>query len=334
MSKEYWTRFDLQKLYRWDERIKSRQTLLNAEERGEIPKAERISRGSISVRQWHTSQLPDIGSKFGFLEKPKKQQVICIYTPKGGVLKTTLSFNLGRIFALNGIKTMLVGLDIQCSLTDASIPQKQIESLEENSDKENYGLYQFLFEEVRIENIIQKTDIPTLDVIPENSYISMLEQKLRISNRKEYQIKDKLIPQLSDYEVIIFDNNPNWSELVANALTAANLIMVPLGCDIESMRALKNNLSTIDQFKSNMKLEWDNMYLVPTRLEKTKLSQQIYGSYINEYGNLLIPIPIHHSVQGQEARVMRQSILEYAPISQLAQDYYDVVTYFWHKIYE
>ena len=132
MEKTYWTSSDIQKLFRLDERIKSRQTLFNAEERGEIPTASRAARGKQQVRHWNSEQLPEIGLKFGFLAKPKEQQVLCVYTAKGGVLKTTLAYSLARILAINGIKTLIIGLDIQCSITDIALPPKEISSLEES----------------------------------------------------------------------------------------------------------------------------------------------------------------------------------------------------------
>src|SRR5689334_18493784 len=102
-----WTTTDIDRLFRIPERIKSRKTLVNAEERGEIPTASRVLRGKIPVRQWSVAQLPAIGERFGFLNKPSSQKVICVYTPKGGVLKTSFAYNLARVLALNGIKTLI-----------------------------------------------------------------------------------------------------------------------------------------------------------------------------------------------------------------------------------
>src|ERR1700722_8060059 len=106
MQKEYLTSADIRNLYRIDERYKTIQTIYKAEERGEIPKAKRISRGKVEVRNWSISQLPAIGKRFGFLKNPNKQHIICKYIQKGGVLKTTTSFYEARTFALNGIKTL------------------------------------------------------------------------------------------------------------------------------------------------------------------------------------------------------------------------------------
>lgn len=331
MEKTYWTSSDIQKLFRLDERIKSRQTLFNAEERGEIPTASRAARGKQQVRHWNSEQLPEIGLKFGFLAKPKEQQVLCVYTAKGGVLKTTLAYSLARILAINGIKTLIIGLDIQCSITDIALPPKEISSLEE-SDCRFLGLYHHLFEKAPLSKVIQSTPLPTLDIIPETPDLNVLEKKLRLEPRREYAFRDRLIPQLAQYEAIIFDNGPSWNQLIENALTASNNIISPIGCDLGTYQALQTNLATLTEFQEAMKLEWENFILVPTLLEKTKLSQQIYGAYLNQYGDRVIPNPIRRGVKGQEALVLRQSALEYDPSSPLAQDYFELIQEVWNRI--
>src|ERR1700733_8617942 len=155
MEKETWTSAELRSIYRMDERYKSIQTLYNAEDRGEIPKAERISRGKVQVRHWKLAQLPAIGRRFGFLQQPEKQVIISKYIQKGGVLKTTTSYNEARLYALNGIKTLIIGLDFECSITDVILPKAQVITLEDN--EQLLGLYQFLAEDAPISAVIKNT---------------------------------------------------------------------------------------------------------------------------------------------------------------------------------
>ncbi len=328
MDLNKWSNVNIHRLFRLD---KSRQTLINAEERGEIPTAKRISRGRVQVRLWDINQLPEIGRKFGFLKKPNNQAIICVYTPKGGVLKTTFALNLARMLALNGIKTIIAGLDIQCSLTSYALPQVKVDSLED-LESEYLGLYHFIYEKAPLSQIIKHTNLHTLDVIPETADLNMLEKKLRTETRREYIFKDKLIPQLTEYEAVIFDNSPSWNQLVENALTASKSILSPIGCDVETYQALKKNLKIIREFQETMHLDWNAFYLIPTLLEKTKLSQQIYASYLNNYKEDVIPIPIRRSVTGQEARVLQYSAIEFDPSSPLSQDYYEIVKEIWQKI--
>ncbi|CAL7961342.1 4Fe-4S iron sulfur cluster binding s, NifH/frxC family protein [Gammaproteobacteria bacterium] len=330
MAKQYWSSSDIRKLFRMNERI-SKQTLLNAEARGEIPKAERVARGSVSARQWKIHQLPEIGKIFGFLKPPKKQKVICVYIPKGGVFKTTLSYNLGRILALNGIKTIFVGVDHQRSLTKYAIPSTQINSLEELSKMQQIGLYHYFFEKVPLIEIIQHTDLPTLDVLPETSNLNFFAQRLTPETRREYFFKDKLIPNLENYQVIIFDNNPGWTELVKNSLVASNVLLAPIGCEAEAYSAVTEHLNTIDEFKNTVKASWD-CYLIPTNLKKDSLSQTFYGKYLELYRDKIISSPIRNTVKGQEARILECSIFEYDPSCPLAQDYYDLIIELWNKI--
>lgn len=331
MTDKEWTSTGIAKLFKGSGKLKNRQVLFSAEEKGEIPKASRISRGSTQVRVWNQSQLPEIGKKFGFLESPKDQQVISIYTSKGGVLKSTFAHNLGRVLAINGIKVLLIGLDIQLSLTEAIMPAIAIDTIED-IDNEIYGLYHYFFENVPIEKIILHTELPTLDYIPETPELNALEKSLRNENRREYFIKDRLLPKLSDYEVIILDNSPHWSCLIENSLAASNHVISPIGCEINSYRALNQHNTFIDAYKKNMHIKWDNFILLPTLLEKTKLSQQIYGAYLNEHPNEVIATPVRRAVTGHEASLLGISVIEHDPVSSLASDYYDIIQAIWPRI--
>lgn len=327
MDKLFWTSQDVTKLFKI-----SKQTLLYAEEKGDIPKAERINRGKIGVRQWTIEQIPEIGKHFGFLKKPKNQTTITIYAPKGGVLKTTFCFTLARILALNGMKTLIVGLDpIQASITNYTFPSEAIESIDELSSDFN-GLYHYFIENVKIDKIIQKTNLSTLDIIPETPELGQLDLKIQNATRREYFFKEKLLPAISEYDVVLFDNNPGWSKLVENSLAASNIVITPMGCDIESFKAIDKCLSVLNTFQKEAKIDWKHRFNVPTLLERNKISQEIYNAYSINYKDHIILYPIRRSVKGQEARVVNQCVFEHEPTSELASDYYFAITEIWKKI--
>jgi chromosome partitioning protein len=330
MSKTHFSSSDVRKLFKMNDRV-SKQTLLNAEAKGEIPTAERIARGRVKARQWKLNQLPQIGKVFGFLQPPKKQKIICIYIPKGGVFKTTFSYNLGRILALNGITTLFIGVDHQRSLTKYAIPSTQITSLKDLTKIQQRGLYHYFFENTPLHNIIKHTDLPTLDILPETSNLNFFAQRLTPETRREYFFKDKLVPYLTTYQIVIFDNNPGWTELVKNSLVASDILIAPVGCEAEAYSAVTEHLYTIHEFKKSVQGNW-NTFLIPTNLKKDGLSQTFYGKYLELYKNNILPFPIRNTVKGQEARVSGCSIFEHDPSSPLAQDYYDLINELWNKI--
>ena len=95
-----WTTRKIEKVFR---KKLHNINLQNDEKKGLIPIPNRIQRGKIKARYWTQDQIPKLGERYGFLKKPKSCQTICLYTAKGGVLKTTLAFNLARATALNGL---------------------------------------------------------------------------------------------------------------------------------------------------------------------------------------------------------------------------------------
>lgn len=330
MEKSFWTSADIKQFFKMDQRGKSINSLYNAESKDEIPKAQRIQRGKVSVRQWAIQDIPSIGSKFGFLPKNKQPKVICKYIQKGGVLKTTSTFNEARVFALNGLKTLVIGLDFECSITDIISPRSDIQTLED--DHSYSGLYHLFYENASIEEVVQKTSLPTLDIIPETHDLVRLEKNLSSEKRREYLFRDKLIPKLKNYDIIIFDNGPSWNYLIENALTASNIVICPLGCNLLSYNASATNFNSIIEFQKDMKLNDQDIIMYATLLDRSSLAQQIYAQYLSSFSKYIIPIPIRTSVKGQEAILEGKSMMEYMPKSGLAQDYYELVLEVWNKI--
>ncbi len=322
---------DILNIFRAGDRF-TRITLFNAENQGQIPKASRVKKGHLQTRNWSSEQLPQIGQRFGFLKRPKEQHIVCFHTGKGGVLKSTMAFSFARTLALNGIKVVIVGLDIQISITNYALPKKEIGSLEEYSPAKPTGLAEILSKRAKLEDVVQKTDLPTLDIIPETTSLGLLERQLRTEKRQEYFFQDNLLPLLKGYEVVIFDNSPNWNALVENSLTASNHFVSPIACELGCFEALVPNMETVADFARAMKLEWDSITMIPTLREKNRLSEQIYGAYISQYPDRVLTSSIRRAIAGQEALMERLTVFEADPLSDLANDYYDVISSLWSRV--
>jgi chromosome partitioning protein len=326
-----WTINELINLYKIE---KTKTSIYRDEASGVIPKAKRIRRGKTEVRIWDQKHLPAIGKAYGFLSSPSKPKVISVYSPKGGVLKTTFALNLSRMLAINGIKVLVIGLDVQGSITNNLKTDDEVHSIEEITDVN--GLYETIKPKeeggCKIKEIIQCTDLPTLFYIPESSNLNQLEQKIRDKNRREYFISNLIHELKKQYKVIIFDNSPNWNFLIQNSLVAATDIICPIACEIETYRSLAQNIEMINDFKKNMELEWQNFILVPTKVERTKISTQIEAQYRTLFPELITSGSIRAAVKGQESSLEKVSVIEYDSKSSLAEDYYEVINDVWDRI--
>jgi len=252
-------------------------------------------------------------------------------------LKSTLSFNLGRILALCGIKTLLVGLEVQGTVSNNLMQDSEMESFDDIKDIKNLnGLYEASKSKpdggCEIEKTIHSTDLPSLFFIPESSNLNHLEEKIRNQSRREHYL-ERLIEPLRDYfDVIIFDNSPTWSFLVQNSLVASNNVITPIACDLETYRSLTENIEMINQFKKTMEISWDNFILIPTKLERTKISTQIEAQYRTLFPNLITSSSIRAAVQGQASSLVKLSAIEHEPKSPLADDYFEVIKDIWERI--
>lgn len=326
-----WTPNEIIKLYRIE---KTKTSLYRDEANGLIPTARRVKRGKTEIRSWEHKDLPEIGKSYGFLKPPASTKVISVYTPKGGVLKSTISLNLARMLALNGIKTLVIGLDVQCTVTHNLSKNEEINNLIDI--KEVNGLYEVSKSKEEggcsIEDAILDTDLPTLFYIPESSNLNLLEQKIRDESRREYFIERVMKPIRDKFQVIIFDNSPNWNFLIQNSLAAATDVICPIACDIETFRSLTQNIEMINDFKMKMELEWSNFILIPTKVERTKLSTQIEAQYRTLFPELITASSIRVAAKGQESSLEKLSVIEYDAASQLADDYYGITKDLWNRI--
>jgi chromosome partitioning protein len=301
----------------------TKQTLLNAEERGDIPTAARVQRGKTSYRVWELNQLPFIGEKMGFLKKPKSPHVISIFSLKGGTSKSSLCFQLARSLALHNVRTLVIGLDAQETIT-----QTLNRTHRQNQVDEVSGIFHILSEGADLMQSIQPTDLNTLHYIPETIELSVLDLWLKSQKRKEYILKERVIAPViaaGGYDVVLFDCNPAWSEVVTGALGASDILLSPLGADINSLKAAKIFIELLADFQEEMKHTFNTLHIVPTMVEPNKLSQTILAKYRVQYEDLCTVSSIRRAIAVQEANVQGKSLMETAYGSAVFQDFVEVM---------
>jgi chromosome partitioning protein len=320
---------------------KSKTHIYNEERDGLIPQGKRNKQenGLYSPRNWTYNDLPILGERYGFLKsKLTKKKAICVYTPKGGVLKTTFSYNFARITALHNIKTLIIGLDVQGSITEMFsdldlIDQNTTSYLSDELYKDKRGLYELSKNtDIDLKKIILNTDIPTLDYIPESSYLILLDQKIRDETKREFYFNILLERVKSIYDIIIFDTSPNWNFLIQNALTFSTDLISPISCEVNTFHSLSENIKIIERFQNRMDIKWDNFLFVPTKTQNTILNKEIETQYRNRLKDRVTISTLRNTVKGEKSNLHKFSVIEQEPKSMLANDYRTLCTEIWEKI--
>ena len=305
------------------------QSLLKAESVGRIPKAQRVKRGKVPTRFWTLQEIPDIAKVLGKLPRPSHCQVISTYVPKGGVGKSLWTFNFSRILALNGIKTLVIGSDFQCSIS------KSFGVSYEDDQEMPLSLYDVLVDGVNIEEVIWKSDIPTLHFIPENTELTFIDRAILRKTRKEYLLSKVIQPLKSKYDVIIIDCPPHWNELTTNALIASNIIVSPVLADGESYHSFKIFMKELSNFLEDAETQFDLVKFIANGVDiRNKYTTSYQKKFLNDYPEVFSSIYIKDSVFLKEATELQMSIVEHKPKSSPAEDINAATYDIWTDILE
>jgi len=240
-------------------------------------------------------------------------KIIAVNNQKGGVAKTTTCLSLGASLAEMGYTVLLIDLDPQAHLT-LSLGLKP-ESLHRTIGDVLLGNYS-------ITSISRESSIFDLDIVPANQNLSLIDKLLYEQVRYEYQLKQKLAAIGEEYyEFVLIDCPPAFNALTLNALTAAQLLMVPVQCEYYAAQSLPQvmKLAKLVQKKTNPALTY---HLLVTMFDRrNKICHLILEQMQQQMGHLLYETIIEVDTKLKESPAFGQAITQYAPDTRGAQQY-------------
>lgn len=302
-----------------------------------LPAFARSATDNRALKSWSLNEMPLVGERLGFMKRPEQPLAVSVFVTKGGVLKSSLTLNLARMAALHNIKTCVVGLDMQGDISTALSQETSFDedvSFEEALEQMNSlrGLPDVFSGEADLDDVIRSTDIPTLCYIPETPELVALDQSLMNKNRREYWLREKVVDELKKkFDLILMDCSPNWNRLITNSLIACDTLVSPLECKINNFRNFKTFRVLMQEFREDMRAEFEHLF-VPTRLVPgRRLSQEIFSWYQKNLPSCT-QVPVRESTQGEESVALRISIPEHAPTSVAAEEMREVLREAWDRI--
>ena len=180
-------------------------------------------------------------------------EIIALANQKGGVAKTTSTYNLATEKALEGKKVLMIDLDPQASLTISCglIPGKSNWNICNLFDNETDPL--------DCAYLIPSTKMDNLFIIPSDINLAEIEQVLIGKMARERILKKSLKVFTNYFDYIFIDCPPQLGILTTNALVAADKVIIPTKAEYLSyrgIRALKNTINKIisEDLNNNLKL--------------------------------------------------------------------------------
>lgn len=221
--------------------------------------------------------------------------IISLSNGKGGVAKTTTSIALGASLSKLGYRVLLIDLDPNANLTlgFGSLPEKPIE------------FSQDLFISSRSHPIQPvKTGYSNLDLLPSNGYMSLLDKRSSASDFSMGILRrslDALSP--GSYDFILIDCPATMGFITINALTAADLLIIPTQSEFFSAYALQTMFSVVVGIrrKYNSKLKY--------RILVTQLDL-----HLRDHNNILNQLQKHLGESLYDTRIFADPLLRESQI--------------------
>ena len=243
--------------------------------------------------------------------------IIAMTNQKGGVGKTTTTINLGAALAEAGRKVLMVDMDPQGSL-----------SIGLGVNPDDLGgkrtVYDMLMDtsSVPASDVVIKTSIASLDLLPANIQLSAAELRLAGEVAREYALDRAFESVRPLYDYILIDCQPSLGLLTVNALTAADGVVIPMECEFFALRGVEMLRETISkvQERLNNRLTIDGV--LPTMVDaRTLHTRETIQAVLDAFGESVFHTTISRTVKFPETTKAGVSIIEQAPNSSGAQNY-------------
>lgn len=240
-------------------------------------------------------------------------KIVSIANQKGGVGKTTTSINLSSILAKKGKKVLMIDADPQGNASSG---------VGIDRDEIDLSVYDILINDVQAEDVVKKTNIKNLDIIPSNINLAGAEVELVSVMSREHRLKEKLDVIKDQYDYIIIDCPPSLGLITLNAFTASNSVLIPVQCEYYALEGLGQLLNTISLVKKHLNKDIEIEGALLTMYDaRTNLSNQVVKEVKKYFNNKVYKNVIPRNVKLSEAPSYGMPISIYDPRSKGAKSY-------------
>jgi chromosome partitioning protein len=230
-------------------------------------------------------------------------EIMVIANQKGGVGKTTTAINIATALAAVDKRVLLVDMDPQANASTG---------LGYTRKKDSKTIYEVLAGTANIGDVIVKTIIPSLHLIPSSVDLVGAEIELVQKENRHDILKSHLQQHLIHYDFIVIDCPPSMGLLTLNAMVSATSVIVPLQCEYYALQGLSYLLNSIQKIQKNYNARLQLFGIVLTMFDKrSSLCTQVAEDVRQHLKNKVFQTVIPRNVKVSEAPSHGKPVLVY-----------------------
>jgi len=231
--------------------------------------------------------------------------VVTVSNEKGGVAKTTTSLSLGAVLAEAGQRVLLIDLDPQANLTLALGIEPGAAAVTSSH---------ILIESASLNDARLKTEIENLDLVPSHPSIESAEQFLPVRTHYTLGIRRALEAAAPlSYDYIFLDCPPFLGAITTNALSAADLLIIPTQAEYFSAYALRNMMALIRRVRQESNPGLGYRILITLLDRRNRTHRSIQEQLQNTFGEGLFRTVIEIDTKLRESPIAGLPITRYRP---------------------
>lgn len=239
-------------------------------------------------------------------------KTISLFNLKGGCGKTTSVINLGYQLGqkIKG-KLLYIDCDMQSNLTNSLMEY----------DLDRPCIYHLFTDEKETKDVIcQVSD--NIDIIPSSLLMATIEPRLASMYGREFILKRKLEAVADDYEYCIIDCSPSFSIVTTNALVVTDDIFIPVQTEYYAVDGVHLLEETLEYISKSLGIDKEITLLFATLHDvRNNINNLQYDNLKASFGDKFMDTYIRKNIALVESPIFKQSIFEYKPKSNGAEDY-------------
>lgn len=243
-------------------------------------------------------------------------KIISITSFKGGTAKTSTSLHVGSALALfHKKRVLLIDFDAQANLTTG---------LGFDPDEQD-SMAPVLQGEKSIHEVILKTCIPNMDIVPADTWLERVEVSGSLAADRYSHERLKEILRDLPYDVVLIDTPPSLCWLTESSMIASNYSLVcatPEFYSVKGLQRLSLFINNISERHGGKVLGVALSFWNPRGKSNDAFLKVIEQTFPGK----LLQAKVRRDIAVSEATIYGKPIFETAPNARASQDYMDLTS--------